>query len=272
MHIMLVSPLYSTHFDSGWFWLRALGQMGHSVQVWDYRLDVDPPPFFSYPEVTLALKGESVNPRNLPRPCFNYWPDALERTPGIEEVLQHYDKVFTPVVPTPDWMEWLPTGYDEKIHRDLHLERDVDTIYVGTANSKYKVETIEKICPEAVYGNEWRDWYPPVYLHDLVRVLNRGKILIDVHQSPTVGLNRKLFEMIACGFTITDGVPGVQEILGKELASKVTFKDPHEAKELIRYFLEKPEEREDLWKVERKAIRNFTYLRATEKLLNSLKL
>ena len=268
MNILLITPLYSTHYDAGWFWLRALNRLGHSIQVWDYRLDVDPPPFFHYPEVTLVLKGENVDPMKLPGLRLNYWPDALERTPGIEEVLKRYDRVFTPVRPTPDWMEWLPTGWDPAIHADMKVERLVPTIYVGTANSPYKVKTIGQISPVGIWGNGWGEPSRPMYLHDLVGVLNMSRVLIDVHQSPTVGLNRKFFEMISCGFTIVDRVPGVEDILGWRLTQQVSFKDPHEAKELIKYYLERPEERSKVWQLEREKIQEYTYQKAVERVLS----
>ena len=277
MNILLITPLYSTHYDAGWFWLRALNQLGHSVQVWDYRLDVDPPPFFHYPEVTLVLKGETIDPRKLPSPKAVYWPDDLERTPGIEKVLQHYDKVFTPVKPAPDWMEWLPTGWDPMIHVDRKMYRNVDTVYVGTANSEYKVKMIEEIDPQWLFGNDWKkidrwgNMIKPVYLHELVAVLNRSKILIDIHQSPTVGLNRKFFECISCGFTIVDRVPGVEDILGWGLTQQVSFTNVDEAKELIRYYLERPREREEVWLLQREKIQEYTYEKAVKRILSFLR-
>jgi len=271
MNILLATPLYSTHYDAGWFWLRALNQLGHSISVWDYRLDENPPPFTHYPGVTIVLKGETIDPRRLPSPKAVYWPDALERTPGVEEVLEHYDKVFTPVRPTPDNMEWLPTGWDPAIHRDLQIKRR-DTMYIGTCNSDYKRDMIEAIRPDLVHGNNWDYGYlPPVYLHDFVHCANEAKILIDIHQSPTVGLNRKFFECIACGFTIVDKVPGVEDILGEELADQVSFETPKEAKELIRYYLDRPEERNEVWQLEQEKIQEFTYEKAVERILGHLK-
>jgi len=272
MNVLLITPLYSTHYDAGWYWLRALNQMGHSVQVWDYRLDVDPPLFIHYPDVTIVLKGENIDPRKLPSsPRYVYWPDDLGRTPGIEEVLKYYDKVFTPVRPTPDNMEWLPTGWDLAIHKDLQVVRR-DTMYIGTCNSDYKRDMIETIRPDLVHGNNWDYGYlPPVYLHEFVATANQAKILIDVHQSPTIGLNRKFFEMISCGFTIIDRVPGVQEVLGWGLTQQVSFTSSDEAKELIKYYLERPEEREEIWQLQREKIQEYTYEKAAEKILSHLK-
>lgn len=277
MNVLLITPIYSTHFDAGWFWFRALQQAGHSVTVWDYRLDVNPPPTMHYPDVTLVLKGEGIDPRRLPGPKLCYWPDALERTPGVEEVLKCYDKVFTPIRPTPEWMVWLPTGWDPTIHVDMKVHRDVDTVYVGTANSEYKVKMVEGIDPQWLFGNDWKRvdrWgriIKPAYLHELVVILNRTKILIDVHQSPTVGLNRKFFECIACGFTVVDRVPGVEDILGNELAQEVSFISPDEARELIKYYLEKPKERGKLWQLEREKIQEYAYKKAVGKILSHIR-
>ena len=276
MNILLATPLYSQYYDAGHFWLRALNQLSHAVTVWDYRLDRKPPPFTKYPDFILVLKGEGLDPRSLPSPRAVYWPDALERTPGVEETLRLYDKAFTPVRPTPDWMEWLPTGWDPAIHKDLKVERLANTVYIGTANSDYKVKTMRVIMPELLKGNNWAGQYggigSAVYLHEYVSCLNQAKILIDVHQSPTVGLNRKFFEMISCGFTIVDRVPGVDEVLGQDLSSQVSFVTPEEAKWLIRHFLEHPEEREELWKLEKEAIKPYTYQAAAEKVLSYLRL
>lgn len=263
MKILVATPFMSQHFDAGLFWAKALCSLWHSVILWDYRVQPEKITSLSNSAYDLALvfKGEGLDPRLLHTPKVCYWPDALERTPGIEEVLQHYTKVFTPVRPTPNWMEWMPSGWDPAIHRDLGLPRVHLTMYIGTNNSDYKREMIMGIGPEVVYGNEWRAERilvsgMPVYLHELTHQLNTSQILIDVHQSPTVGLNRKLFEMVACGFTLVDEVPGAREVLGD---LPVYFQGVEEAKAAVAYYLAHPEERERIWALERKAIKPYTY-------------
>ena len=213
-----------------------------------------------------------MDPRKLPRPTVNYYPDALERTPGIEDTLRLYDGVFTSVRPTPDWMEWLPTGWDPSIHVDKKVERELNTVYVGTKNSDYKKRMVMGISPQVLYGNGWANSISPRYLHDLVDVLNKAKVLIDVHQSPHVGVNRKFFEMISCGLTIVDRVPGVMEILGEVFGLLVTYTNVDEARSLIDYFLKNPEEREKVWSQQREKIQEFTYRKAAEKILGPLNL
>jgi len=93
MQILLATPYMSQHYDVGLFWARALSKLGHSLYLWDYRLQPYVPKVDA--DFSLVIKGESVNPDTLPRPSVNYWPDAFERTPGIEKILSHYDLVFT---------------------------------------------------------------------------------------------------------------------------------------------------------------------------------
>jgi len=278
MKILVATPFMSQHFDAGMFWVKALCNMNHSVVLWDYRLHPERLSSISNSNYELAIvfKGEGLDPRLLHTPRICYWPDDLGRTPGIEEVLRHYNKVFTPVRPTPDWMEWLPSGWDPSIHRDLKTERLVNTIYIGTANSDYKVKTITDISPTSVFGNRWVERgsssNPPVYLRDLVGVSNQAKILIDVHQSPTVGLNRKMFEMMACGPTIVDRVPGVEEVLpGVWNLCSFNPEKVSEANLIISYFLSCPEARDDLWKRQRKAIEPYTYENCARRLLEWIK-
>lgn len=277
MNILLATPLYSQHYDSGHFWLRALQELRHNVRVWDYRLE--PALFLQHGwtfDVAIVLKGEGVDPRILSGTRFCYWPDNFERNPGIENILQYYDQVFTPVRPTPEGYEWLVTGYDPLIHRSIPTEKDIRTLYIGTNNSPRKAKFIKELSPYVLAGNKWenepywRETLPPQYLGDFVLLANRAMIAINIHQGD-VGVNRKLFELIPCTFTITDLVPGVEEILGEELAKKVGFITSEGAQKLIDYYLEHPGEREELWEMEKQKIKGYTYLEAAKKVLSFLR-
>lgn len=279
MNILLATPLYSQHYDAGHFWLKALNDLGHYVRVWDYRLFPTPPP--DRGDFTLVLKGESVDPRLLGRPRICYWPDALERTPGVQDVLQDYDRVYTPVRPTPPGMTWLPTGWDPAIHGCTGAPRDIPSLYIGTNNSPRKVEFLKVIDPWAVAGNGWgypgtgvvavmglrppKSAFPPHYLHDFVALTSRAKVAIDIHQGPA-GLNRKLFELIPSAFTIVDRVPGVEEVLG-DITDQVSFATPEKGRALLEQWLINTRGREALWEKEKVRIAPYTYLNAAKKVL-----
>ena len=288
LRILLATPLYSAHhWDSGHFWLKAFNSLGNYVRIWDYRLELDTP--VGQWDFTLIMKGESVDPETLPHPRFCYWPDALDRTPSIETLLAKYDKVFTPVRPTPADMEWLPSGFDPDIHHYNGAKKDIPSLYIGTNNGQRKIDFLKKIRPSIIAGNNWggvaeqiNDGYTqpirlllPQYLHDFVALASRAQVLINIHQGPQVpvGVNRKLFECCACGLTISDRVPGVVEILGPDLAQLVTFDTPQEGRELLEYWSDRTqEERDEIWGKEKKAIEPFTYVEGVKRILNALPL
>jgi len=282
VRILVATPFMSGHYDAGLFWVKAMTNHGHSVYLWDYRLQPVMPKVVA--DLTIVFKGESINPERLSHPRFCYFPDWFSRFPGIESQLIQYDKVFTPVCPTPSWAEWLPSGWDPDVHRDLQLHRIKDAFYIGTANSPYKKDMVKGIYPYYIFGNGWDDeeiWgktcgdrvthiiNPPVYLHDFVQVANQAGILIDIHQEKTIGLNRKCFEMAACGPTIYDAVPGIEDIFG-DLAPEITFGSAEAAKIKIRLLLEDDQKRAEIWAREREAIRNFTYEKCLDKMLRFL--
>ena len=273
MRILLATPYLSQHYDSGHFWVAALCRLGHSVILWDYRLEREPPKT-DY-ELALVLKGEQVNPSVLRRPRFCYWPDNFARTQGVERLLSGYDRVFTPVFPTPPGYIWLPTGYDSLLHKDLHTWRQFETLYIGTNNSSEKLEKVRFLRPSVVAGNAWENEktlnrYPPLYLHDFVRMANRATIALDIHQGD-VGVNRKLFELVPCAFTLVDRVPGIEEIFGR-ITPMVSFESIGQAKEMIDYYLYNPIMRESIWQEEQTKIEPFSYEKAVSTVLSYLKL
>ena len=284
MRILVATPFLAQHFDAGLYWVRALTNLGHSVYLWDYRLQVNIPEVDA--DASIVFKGEIVTPELLPKPSICYWPDALDRNPGVENRLKGYDKVFHLAKPAPDWLEWLPSGWDPAVHRSLEPPTgNYPSVYIGTCNSGYKKIMVKEIHPDVVFGNNWdnrgRENVPDnvpqgynvgtaVYLHEFTLAANSAKVLIDIHQAPNAGPNRKLFELIACGFTIVDRVPGVEELLGVELIKSVTFSTSKEARSLIDYYVDHDEERERLWALEKEAIEPYTYENCARRLVECL--
>lgn len=169
-------------------------------------------------------------------------------------------------------MVWLPGAWDER----LHVRHALGTVpirsgavFVGTATER-KREFLKIIQPKVVAGNGWIH-RGPLYLHDYVRFLSQWSLAINVHRD-NIGVNRRFFEMMACCFTITDRVPGVVEILGEELAAKVTFETPEEGQQLKEYFLgtDLKSEVEQLWEMEKDAIANYTYTHLAQSIIDEV--
>lgn len=273
MRLLVATPWTATHYDAGRFWIKAFEQLGHQVHAWDYRAEPAPhPSVVDRVDASIVFKGESVVPALLPRPAICYWPDRLERTPGIEQRLAAYAHVFTPCRPTPEGLRWLPSGWDPDLHQAHWISKIRNTVYVGTNNSEYKRQMVEAINPELLAGNGWGAGHGPVYHDELVKFLNEGKVLINIHQDPRTGVNRKLFEMIACGLTVGDRPPGVEEVLGRELTAMTTFSTPETAHELVDRLLTRlsTADRLEIWHEQRKRIAPYSYREAAKKMLEVL--
>ena len=286
MNILLGTPYLSANwFDSGLLWLHALSQLGHSVIMWDHRLEGPATAWLTKRiDVALMLKGLPQHVETFkgiahvsqhPVKTISYWPDAFGRTPGLlQQLLDAYDLVATPVRPTPAGCLWLPTGWDWRIHSELpQVAKTHDSVFIGTATPR-KYEYVRVVKPKLLFGNDWSEFglygVKPVYLHDYVRTLNMAKVAIHVHRDGDVGVGRRFFEFIACTFTLTDLAPGVEEVLGSDLAAKVGFTTPEEAKEKLRWYLNHPGELQATWKAEKMAIQPYGYEKAANGLLNRI--
>ena len=273
MNILLATPyLSANHWDSGLFWAAALSRLGHSVRLWDHRLES--PPSLAGIDCSIAMKGGPDLVRHLTHRRAVYWPDDLDRTPGLEhDLLEVYSVAATPVMPTPKGWLWLPTGWDPLIHRPSGVVPLWDSSFIGTGTPR-KAEFLLAMGPTLVFGNSWdgllQGVNKPIYLHDYVDVLGKTRVSINLHRSDMVGINRRILESIACAFTLTDVVPGVEEVLGAELTRQVGFTTPEEGRERLRYFLDHPAERDALWRQERAAIAPYTYEAQAKRLLEAL--
>jgi len=282
MHILLATPFFTSPWDNGRFWIHAFSKTGHTLTVWDYRLEHKPPECDA--DLTFVMKGtnsqftEAINPEILPGKTACLFPDFLQFYPNLQPIFKKYDRLFTTPIPTPelDWCVWAPGRYEPLIHRDLGMDKKYDTIYVGTLNSAHKEKMIKEIEPDLVYGDGWvQDHFkhsmvgPAKYLFDYTRAINEAKIAVCVF-SPEWGPCPKPFEMCRITFTLIEKVPGVPEIFDKKLLDKVGFVTVKEAKEKVNYYLENEEERLELFEKEKEAVAPYTYSNTIEQVLKEM--
>lgn len=294
MKILLASPFYSQHWDAGHFWARAFSRLGHELVLWDYRTDISPPDGVSC-DLAVVMKGDrrTLVPRHVAPIRVCYWPDDFERGPDdgdgqpaanfpkAQELLYNYDIVFSPIFPTPaEGMVWLPGAWDERVHVRRVLTRQHmrgGSVFAGTYTER-KAKFLKVMKPGLIVGNGWHSTLSrAVYLHEYVGMLSQYSLSINVHRDD-IGINRRLFEMMACGFTITDRVPGVVELLGEWLAEKVTFETPAEGLELKDYYLRAIDQSSGgygrdiqiLWEMERDAIANYTYTHLARSIIDAV--
>lgn len=275
MKILLATPFLSQHADAGLFWAKAISTLGHDLRLWDFRHEPEPPA--GQWDLGIVMKGENINPSNLRYRRWCYWPDAIARTPGLRGILETYayGRIFSCEIPLPAGWEFFPSGFDPCVHKNICPEdikaRPKDSLYIGTNNSKRKAEWLDIVKPQYIIGNGWisatGEKSVPAYLENFTDAANYFKVLIDIHAGPTC-VNRKFFEMIACGFTIVDYRPEVELILGKELTEKVSFHTPQEGKAMLdRWLNSSPLERHAVWVEEREAIEPYSYVNVLRRML-----
>lgn len=132
----------------------------------------------------------------------------------------------------------LLNGFDSKLHRKLDLEKDIDVLFVGGITdrrkkelNKLKLKVDITIC-ENVFGKEF------------VNLINRAKIVVNIHSAKHLDTETRVFEVLGCGtFLLSERLsdenpftPGVH-YMEAELS---TFP------EMIRYYLSNEEERENI--------------------------
>lgn len=268
MKVLLVTPFLTYAWNTGNLILKALGELKHYCIVWDPRASYIPD-IHDY-DVAIVQKGETVNPEDLKSPKINWFPDRLSRNPELHETLKKYDRIFTWNLPEHEWAEWLPLGFDPDVHRDFGLERRFDYIYIGTANSKRKVEWIKQIKPQIIAGSNWEEYglnvYQPMHIPQFIRFMNLSKIVLNVHESAW-GINDKTFFIPNCSFMLIDDIPGVRELFGDKVADKISFSSPKEANDLIKFYLDNSEERQAAWMKEKEVITPYTCRKQVTKLL-----
>lgn len=277
MRVLLATPYLAPHLDSGLFWVKALADLGHQIIPWDYRTSARPPAI-EY-DVAIGLKTPGELAKFMHSPKAVYWPDEFERTPGeLQNLLREYDLVATPVRPTPSGCMWLLTGWDEEFHLPNYAVgpegKDIPSLFIGTY-TEHKAGYLEVIRPSIVLGNDYPRGFPnyrdhTAYGREYVMILGHAQVLINLHRDAGIGLNRRMFEMIACGFTVFDDVPGVADVFGETLLQHVSFDSPEEGRDMVQHYLAHPQSRDTLWQQERAKILPYTYQKSCQKLLEAL--
>lgn len=131
------------------------------------------------------------------------------------------------------------------IHKRLNLSFDYDITFVGSfvGKKKYgrKRDEILKYIQERL-SNRYRIFIGNAYYHDMVRLYNRSKIVLNISRLGEI--NWRTFEVLGCGkFLLNDEG---KEVLDLFINKKhlVTFESKEELLELIEYYLKNEEERE----------------------------
>ena len=262
------------------------------------------------PDLILVLWGRTLHAGLLERlkrqgrcRLVTWWVDDPFRH-SMEDRLPFYDFFFifdrSYLAPLKKHgarqVRFLPCGCDETVYYPRRLNRREQTRYASDValvawcypNRIRIVQALNGIDVK-IWGRGWVSpeaqaffggipsqlVMPERFVKDeeTAKIYSATKIGLNIHSDQTQegGLNARAFELLGTGaFEMTDAVRGMEELLdpGKEV---VLYRSPEEARELARYYLVHPEERQRIaGRGRQRVLENHTYFHRMRTLLNEV--
>jgi spore maturation protein CgeB len=245
------------------------------------------------PELVLSIKGEAVLPKTIDRFSESlgaitalWYPDDPRYFGSLSRVIAPaYDFVFTSSERfVPEYrnagvrnVAYLPFACDPSVHRPVSLsDREArslasDICFVGTFSWKRArlIKALERARFKVkVWGPYWRyvrggrDFNGPVMGHEIARIFNAAKIVLNVHDESDIGFkpNMRTFEATGCRtLLLSDKAFGLERFF-TPCEELVCYGDETELVKLAGHYLDSPTERRVIAsKGHRRAYRDHTY-------------
>ncbi|MGC8618512.1 MAG: CgeB family protein [Thermoplasmata archaeon] len=238
------------------------------------------------PDAIIFFKGEFISPSILRefhgvRRIYLYYTDTYKFKPLLKEKIHYYDAVFTAANNTEFYYNLgarrvvtIPWSCDPEFHRKIDLERKYEISFIGTAYLERRA-IIRRVGGVDLFGDFWFGFgkrsHGPVFGEEFVRTVSQSAINLNLQARVSVEADAptmRTFEVAGCGgFQISDYMPSIK----KYLPMVPTFKDVKELKELISYYLENSDEREDIAERSMKTCYDsFKYTDAAKLIISSL--
>jgi spore maturation protein CgeB len=156
--------------------------------------------------------------------------------------------------------EWLPLAFEPAIRRSMaELERDIAVSFVGSFSDRYadRAEIVAALAGAAPLQTWTADVHrlplrSPIrktiqgqaFGKDMYRLMARSRVTVNTHGivAGNEAANLRLFEATGMGaLLVTDARTNLGELfdVGAEV---VAYENPHEAGELVRYYLDHPKD------------------------------
>lgn len=284
MKILVCTNLFKQG-NTGNLAIKALGELGHTVVLWDNNVSPEPPKIKC--DVSLVWTNKFPDVKLLQgRKILIFLDDSSyhkQNKTGIDLkiVKKGYDEIFT--LHKHRGYKHLPMGCDENIHKPIDLTEEeknyygADVTFIGTLRDRGRLDFIKNFAnllnPKyklKVWGNGWAPFgilaNKPVYFQEFNKVVNASKIVIMEHFSNS-GPSTKDFEVQASGsaLAVCDEVDAVKEIYPKI----PTYRDAVDAVKIAEYYLEHKKEREKLVQQMRKQASKYSYKNQLKNILGS---
>ncbi len=164
--------------------------------------------------------------------------DQLLSSGQFDHIFVHSDSCRKTVIDNgwqrPEAVSVLLNGFDPEVHRPLSLGKDIDILFVGNTSAR-RDRWLKKmsVAPVTAYQNE------------MVRLMNRAKIVLNIHAENQLDTETRVFEALGCGaFLITEKLSSENPFLnGMHL---IEVDSAEEMFEQCRYYLAHSDEREKI--------------------------
>ena len=193
-------------------------------------------------------------------------------------------------------VRYLPLGCDIDIHRPLRVSLEekkefgsqVSFVGAGYNNRRHVFSKFSDL-DFKIWGTEWPNVAPfdkivqrqgsRISVDDYIKIFSSSEINLNLHSSQERDgvdpsgdfVNPRVFELAACGaFQLSDNRTLLPELftIGSEI---ITFSDEREIRDLIKYYLENPEERQTICQRAReRALKDHTYASRLKEMLNQI--
>lgn len=258
------------------------------------------------PDVLLVLMGDTIFQETLGRIreqgviTVNWFHDtvlASIRKDFVQDISPYYDYFF--IIDSSEVLNYvkissphvksLPLACDPEVHKRIDLTQEEkekyssEVCFVGTVKFKRK-EVLAQLRDFnlGIWGYwlrkspELKRYYrrKHVYGEEAVKIYNASKIVLDIPisygtEDKAFYVTPRVFEVPACGaFLLTAENSSLSNLyeIGKEM---VCYKDEKELKEMVKYYLSHPEEREQIaQKGQERAYRDHTYERRLKEMFS----
>lgn len=136
----------------------------------------------------------------------------------------------------PENCSLLTGAFDPRLHRPLEqIKKNIDVLFVGSITSRRR-RVLEFL------GKDFKVEAPSAFGEDLIRLINRAKIVLNIHAYDYVTIETRVFEVLGCkAFLLSEVLPPESPFGEDEV---VQFQGVREARDKIGYYLTHSAERQ----------------------------
>jgi hypothetical protein len=208
------------------------------------------------------------------RPKFFWASELVSRNRDQDRLLQSklFDHVFVRTLvckKTVIGYNWLKedqvsvllSGFDPEVHYPMeNIEKDIDVLFIGNMLNRRKkwLDEIKKHCSLYIANG--------VYGADMIKMVNRSKIILNIHSEEFLDTETRVFEVLGCrGFLLSEKLSEDSPFVNNEHLVECT--DLSDMINKIKYYLNNENEANKIAKQGyTEAIKKHTYKKRAEYL------